>query len=146
MYEEKLAILAKLNEDLREFNPDYEETKKLISQNQEKLLESEEEINVQKEWNLMRLEMKLEERKKARLIDSRWLSDGSLECQFIDKEWESFTRLYNEDDFFSRRQKEREEKMAAINHNAEEEFRRFGYLFPTGVKREKKEKLEAIYW
>jgi hypothetical protein len=86
MYEQKLAILAKLNEDLREFNPDYEETKKLISQNQEKLLESEEEINVQKEWNLMRLEMKLEERKKARLIDSRWLSDGSLECQFIDKE------------------------------------------------------------
>lgn len=145
MYEQKLAILAKLNEDLKEFNPDYEETKKLISQNQEKLLENEEEINVQKEWNLMRLEMKLEERKKARLIDSRWLSDGSLECQFIDKEGESFTKLYNEDDFFSRRQKEREEKESIKIYNSQEEFRRFGYLFPTGVKREKKEKLEAIY-
>lgn len=145
MYEQKLAILAKLNEDLKEFNPDYEETKKLISQNQEKLLENEEEINVQKEWNLMRLEMKLEERKKARLIDSRWLSDGSLECQFIDKEGESFTKLYNEDDFFSRRQKEREEKESIKIYNSQEEFRRFGYLFPTGFKTEKKEKLEAIY-
>lgn len=81
----KLQILAKLNEELKEFNPDYQYTKHLIENNIRRVAKRGQEVNQEKEFNIIHTEYELESRKKSKLFGSRWLSDGSLECEFIDR-------------------------------------------------------------
>lgn len=71
----KLQVLAKLNEDLKEFNPDYQYTKHLIENNIRMVSKRGQEVNQEKEFNIIHTEYELEKRKKAKLVDSRWLSD-----------------------------------------------------------------------
>ena len=71
----KLQKLAKLNEDLKEFNPDYQYTKHLIENNIRMVSKRGQEVNQEKEYNLIHTEHELASRKKARLLNSRWLSD-----------------------------------------------------------------------
>lgn len=71
----KLQVLAKLNEDLKEFNPDYQYTKHLIENNIRMVSKWGQEVNQEKEFNIIHTEYELEKRKKAKLVDSRWLSD-----------------------------------------------------------------------
>lgn len=127
----KLQKLAKLNEDLKEFNPDYAYTKHLVENNIRRVAKRGQEVNQEKEFNIIHTEYELEKRKKAKLLNSRWLSDGTLECEFIDRDGECFTKIYQEDDFFARRQADREEQMKEQQRIDDEAFRRFGdLLFP----------------
>lgn len=82
----KLQKLAKLNEDLKEFNPDYAYTKHLVENNIRRVAKRGQEVNQEKEFNIIHTEYELEKRKKAKLLNSRWLSDGTLECEFIDRD------------------------------------------------------------
>ena len=149
MYYEKLAILARLNEDLKEFQDEesYKETKRLIEENEKILLENEVKIEDYSEKvnealrNEFTKECQEDEESKAKLTFSRWLSDGSLECEFIDINWETFTKVYQEDDIFARRQEEREEQKKAKIQNEEETFRRFWNLLPKGSGEKTKSKL-----
>lgn len=118
----KLQVLAKLNEDLKEFNPDYQYTKHLIENNIRRVAKWGQEVNQEKEFNIIRTEYELEKRKKAKLLNSRWLSDGTLECEFIDRDGECFTKIYQEDDIFARRQEEREEKIKASKYFEDKAF------------------------
>lgn len=118
----KLQVLAKLNEDLKEFNPDYQYTKHLIENNIRRVAKWGQEVNQEKEFNIIRTGYELEKRKKAKLLNSRWLSDGTLECEFIDRDGECFTKIYQEDDIFARRQEEREEKIKASKYFEDKAF------------------------
>lgn len=118
----KLQVLAKLNEELKEFNPDYQYTKHLIENNIRRVAKWGQEVNQEKEFNIIRTEYELEKRKKAKLLNSRWLSDGTLECEFIDRDGECFTKIYQEDDIFARRQEEREEKVKASKYFEDKAF------------------------
>jgi hypothetical protein len=98
---EKLQILASLNEDLKEFQDeeDYNFTKNLIEQNQKSLMSFEkkiekhsEEVN-QKLWEEFQEEC-TSEPEQAKLTYSRRLSDGSLECEFLSPDGETFTKVY----------------------------------------------------
>ena len=140
----KLQKLAKLNEDLKEFNPDYQYTKHLIENNIRMVSKWGQEVNQEKEFNIIHTEKELESRKKAKLLNSRWLSDGSLECEFLSTEWEVFTKLYWEDDIFARRQQEREEKIKEQEFFQGEAVRKFGHLFLIKSHQNKKEKFAAL--
>lgn len=140
----KLQVLAKLNEDLKEFNPDYQYTKHLIENNIRMVSKWGQEVNQEKEFNIIHTEYELEKRKKAKLVDSRWLSDWTLECQFIDVNWENFTKIYQEDDIFARRQEEREEKIKASKYFEDKAFTIFGGLIPTGYNVEKAKAFDSL--
>lgn len=118
----KLQVLAKLNEELKEFNPDYQYTKHLIENNIRRVAKWGQPVNQEKEFNIIRTEYELEKRKKAKLLNSRWLSDGTLECEFIDRDGECFTKIYQEDDIFAKRQEEREEKIKASKYFEDKAF------------------------
>lgn len=139
----KLQVLSNLNEDLKDFNPDYAYTKNLIANNIRRVSKRGQEVNQGKEFNIIRTEHEIESRKKARLTISRWLSDGSLLCEFIDVNWETFTKIYSEDNFFAQRQKEREEKIKESKHFEDMAFSVFWWLTPTGYD---KEKAKAFDW
>ena len=140
----KLQKLAKLNEDLKEFNPDYQYTKHLSENNIRRASKRGQEINQEKEFNIIRAEHELNSRKKARLVNSRWLSDWTLECEFISSEWETFFKIYNEDDIFARRQEEREEKIKQKVKNENETWLRFGDYLPKWVNQKKKSFFESL--
>ena len=80
----KLQVLAKLNEELKDCNPDYQYTKHLIENNIRRVAKRGQEVNQEKEFNIIHTQKELESRKKAKMVDSRWLSDGTLEVTFID--------------------------------------------------------------
>lgn len=107
----KLQKLAKLNEDLKEYNPNYLYTKHLVENNIRMAAKRGQEVNAKREFDLAVLEHDLENSKKAKLTYSRRLSDGSLECEFIGADWEYFTRVYSEDDFFCKKSLEYKEKV-----------------------------------
>jgi len=140
----KLQKLAKLNEDLKEFNPNYQYIKHLSENNIRRASKWGQEINQEKEFNIIHTEYELEKRKKAKLLNSRWLSDGTLECEFIDRDWECFTKIYQEDDIFARRQEEREEKMKASKYFEDKAFAIFWGLNPTGYNVEKAKAFESL--
>lgn len=96
---QKLQILAKLNEELKDYNKDYNYTKHLIENNIRRASKFGQEVNVQKEFFLAKAELELEEKSKAQLVDSRWLSDGSLECTYL-KDGESFIKVYEDGNYF----------------------------------------------
>lgn len=137
-------MLAKLNEDLKEFNPDYQHTKHLIENNIRMASKWGQEINQEKEFNIIRTEHELNSRKKAKLLNSRWLSDGSLECEFVSAEWEVFTKLYWDDNIFAKRQAEREEQKAEKIALQEKADRVFGGLYLKICHQDKKEKFAAL--
>lgn len=140
----KLQVLAKLNEELKEFNPDYQYTKHLIENNIRRVAKRWQPVNQEKEFNIIHTEYELEKRKKAKLVDSRWLSDWTLECQFIDVNWENFTKIYQEDDIFAKRQEEREEKIKADRVYEDKAFVIFWWLTPTGYNVEKAKAFESL--
>lgn len=151
MYYEKLAALARLNEDLKEFQDEesYKETKDLIAKNFEVMLNYEvknedynEKVN-QKVWEELEEEMN-EEKEKAKLTSSRWLSDGTLECEYLTPDWETFTKVYQEDDFFARRQEEREEKIKESAYRENQAFTKFGGLLLPTVHQEKLKQFGAL--
>lgn len=107
----KLQKLAKLNEDLKEYNPDYLYTKHLAENNIRMAAKRGQEVNAKREFDLAVLEHDLENSKKAKLTYSRRLSDGSLECEFIGADGEYFTRVYSEDDFFCKKSLKYKEKI-----------------------------------
>lgn len=137
-------MLAKLNEDLKEFNPDYQHTKHLIENNIRMASKWGQEINQEKEFNIIRTEHELNSRKKAKLLNSRWLSDGSLECEFVSAEWKVFTKLYWDDNIFAKRQAEREEQKAEKIALQEKADRVFGGLYLKICHQDKKEKFAAL--
>lgn len=107
----KLQKLAKLNEDLKDFNPDYLYTKHLAENNIRMAAKRGQEVNAKREFDLAVLEHDLEKSKQARLTYSRRLSDGSLECEFIGADWEYFTKIYTWDDMFWKKSIEYKEKI-----------------------------------
>lgn len=130
---EKLEILERLNEDLKDYNDDYEITKNLIEKNRELLLKAEQKIEEQSEITNQKLwdefcEECTRDEDKAQLIDSRWLSDWSLECTFRAVDWELFTKLYSEDNIFAKKQMERDDEMKIKKEYDEIAFRKFGDL------------------
>lgn len=133
----KLQLLAKLNEDLKDFNPDYQYTKHLIENNIRRVAKWGQEVNQEKEFNIIHTEYELEKRKKAKLMQSRWLSDWTLECEFLDVNWETFTKIYQEDDFFATRQEERENQIKQKTKNEEKSFLLFGDLLPKWTSKKK---------
>lgn len=140
----KLQVLAKLNEELKEFNPDYQYTKHLIENNIRRVAKRWQPVNQEKEFNIIRTEYELEKRKKAKLLNSRWLSDGTLECEFIDRDGECFTKIYQEDDIFAKRQEEREEKIKASKYFEDKAFAIFWWLNPTWYNQEKAKAFESL--
>lgn len=80
----RMAVLAQMNEDLKEFNPDYYKTKNLIRHNTIQMLKTEKDEPRNEMLRVFKLAEKevFKKHQKAQLIDSRWLSDGSLECVF----------------------------------------------------------------
>lgn len=140
----KLQVLAKLNEDLKDFNPDYQYTKHLIENNIRRVAKRGQEVNVEKEYNIIHTEHELEKRKKARLTSSRWLSDWTLECEFLDVNGETFTKIYQEDDFFATRQEEREQKIKASKYFEDKAFTIFWWLNPTGYNKEKEKAFDCL--
>ena len=140
----KLQKLAKLNEELKEFNKDYAYTKHLIENNIRMASKRWQEVNQEKEFNLIHTEYELEKRKKARLVDSRWLSDGTLEATFIDSNWETFYKVYNEDDFFATRQREREESVKQDEYRVNQAFQKFDFLTPKWSSQKNKEKFAFL--
>ena len=133
----KLQVLAKLNEDLKEFNPDYQYTKHLIENNIRRVSKRGQEVNQEKEFNIIHTEYEMESRKKAKLLNSRWLSDGTLECEYVDRDGEHFTKVYQDDSIFNKRQEEREEKIKAEKVYDDKAFILFGGLIPTWFNQEK---------
>lgn len=130
---EKLEILERLNEDLKDYNGDYKITKDLIEKNRELLLKAEQKIEEQSEITNQKLwdefcEECTRDEDKAQLIDSRWLSDWSLECVFRAVDWELFTKLYSEDNIFTKKQMERDDEMKIKKEYDEIAFRKFGDL------------------
>lgn len=131
---EKQWILEQINETFKEQNPDYKLTKKLINKNKQKLLHEEKQIEDYSEkvnkklYEEFEKEMSSEDLEKSRLTFSRWLSDGSLECEFLAPNWETFTKVYADDSVFAKRQEERELK--EIEQEERERFQKskFGDL------------------
>lgn len=80
----RMAVLAQMNEDLKEFNPDYYKTKNLIRHNTIQMLKTEKDEPRNEMLRVFKLAEKevFKKHQKAQLIDSRRLSDGSLECVF----------------------------------------------------------------
>jgi len=93
-----MAVLAQMNEDLKEFNPDYYKTKNLIRHNTIQMLKTEKDEPRNEMLRVFKLAEKevFKKHQKAQLIDSRRLSDGSLECVFKCEDWEIFTQNYSE--------------------------------------------------
>lgn len=127
---EKFAILSSLNEDLKEFNEDYKITKSLIEENQKTLLKNEvaiesysEKVN-QKLWEEFQEECESEP-EQAKLTYSRRLSDGSLECEFLSPDGETFTKVYTEDEFFCVKSKKYKEKIEKQKEMDEIAFQKF---------------------
>ena len=141
---QKLQILAKLNEELKEFNPDYQYTKHLIENNIRRVSKRGQEVNVQKEFNIIHTQKELESRKKAKMVDSRWLSDGTLEVTFIDVNWETFVKIYDEDNIFNRREEERKQKSKADEYYDNKAFSIFGGLTPTGYNKSKADAFNSL--
>ena len=81
---ERMAVLAQLNEDLKEYNQDYSKIKNMIRHNSIKLLKQEKEEPRNQMLRVFKLAEKeaIKDYKKSVLIDRRWLSDGSLECVY----------------------------------------------------------------
>lgn len=86
---ERMAVLAQLNEDLKEYNQDYSKIKNMIRHNQIKLLKQEKEEPRNQMLRVFKLAEKeaIKDYKKSVLIDRRWLSDGSLECVYRAPDW-----------------------------------------------------------
>ena len=84
-----MAVLAQLNEDLKEYNQDYSKIKNMIRHNQIKLLKQEKEEPRNQMLRVFKLAEKeaIKDYKKSVLIDRRWLSDGSLECVYRAPDW-----------------------------------------------------------
>lgn len=148
---EKLQILASLNEDLKEFQDeeDYNFTKNLIEQNQKSLMSFEkkiekhsEEVN-QKLWEEFQEEC-TSEPEQAKLTYSRRLSDGSLECEFLSPDGETFTKVYWEDEFFSRKSREYKDRMEEQKAIDNITFQKFGGLMFSIAHPQKLEKFKAL--
>lgn len=140
----KLQILSNLNEDLKDFNPDYKYTQNLIENNLRRVAKWWKEVNQEKEFNIIRTEHELSSRKKARLTISRWLSDGSLLCEFLSVDGETFTKVYSDDNFFAQRQKERENKIKESKHFEDMAFSIFWWLTPSGYDKEKAKSFDSL--
>lgn len=133
---QKLQILAKLNEELKDYNKDYQYTKHLIENNIRRASKFWQEVNVQKEFFLARAELELEEKSKAQLVDSRWLSDWSLECTYL-KDGESFIKVYEDWNYFLDVNKIKDEEEES-SYNVGEFIRRFWDLLPSGKAKQNK--------
>lgn len=151
MYYEKLAILAKLNDDLKcyQSEDEYLETKKLIEKNQELLLQNEVKLESYSEKVNKKLREEFEkecseELDKAKYLNSRWLSDGSLEVDYLSVDGEVFTKVYQDDNIFAKRQAEREEQKAEKIALQEKADRVFGGLYLKICHQDKKEKFAAL--
>ena len=151
MYYEKLAILAKLNDDLKCYQDEdeYLETKRLIEKNQELLLQDEVKLEEYSEKVNKKLREEFEkecseELDKAKYLNSRWLSDGSLEVDYLSVDGEVFTKVYQDDNIFAKRQAEREEKKQESIYLQWEAVRKFWHLFLIKSHQNKKEKFAAL--
>lgn len=140
----KLQILAKLNEELKEFNPDYQYTKHLIENNIRRVAKRWQPVNQEKEFNIIHTEYELESRKKAKLLNSRWLSDGTFECEFVDRNWEHFTKIYDGDSYITKKQEERKEKAIENEYFDNKSFAIFWWLIPTWYNQEKAKAFESL--
>lgn len=148
---EKFAILSSLNEDLKEFQTkeNYEQTKNLIEENQKSLRAFEkkiekhsEEVN-QKLWEEFQEECESEP-EQAKLTYSRRLSDGSLECEFLSPDGETFTKVYTEDEFFCVKSKKYKEKIEKQKEMDEIAFQKFWGLMLFQAHPQKIEKFKAL--
>ena len=148
---EKLQILSKLNEDLKEYQSeeDYQLIKYLISQNQKTLLGVEKKIEKHSEEVNQKLREEFQEEctkesEESRLTYSRRLSDGSLECEFLSPNWETFVKVYSEDDFFCRKSIKYKEEVEKQKEMDEVAYQKFGSLLFAVAHPQKIEKFKAL--
>jgi hypothetical protein len=72
------------------------------------------------------------------------LSDGSLECEFLSPDGETFTKVYWEDEFFSRKSREYKDKIEEQKAIDNITFQKFGGLMFTIAHPQKLEKFKAL--
>lgn len=149
-----MAVLAQLNEDLKDYNEDYYRVKNMIRHNTIKLLKQEKE----EPRNAMLRVFKLAEKEaiknyeKSILIDRRWLSDWSLECTYKAPDWTIWVDVVQENtsdyEYEGNREKSKawDNKIEKERRAVEKTFNEFNAYF-TGSRKQTQEnkKLLELY-
>lgn len=150
---ERMAILSQMNEDLKEYNPDYSKTKNLIRHNSIQLLKQEKDEPRNQMLRVFKLAEKeaIKNYEKSILIDRRWLSDGSLECVYrapdgtirVDNIQEN-TSDYEYDGNWEK-SKAWDEKIQKEKRAVEKTFNEFNAYFTGSRKTQENKKLMELY-
>ncbi len=113
----KLIHLQKLSNDLNWKSKTWKQILNLTNQNLKLLLKQEKlnESKTEKENRILLREFiidNIREPEKSRIVDRRYLSSWELEVVFRSPDWEFFTKIYWEDDYFFKKSKARDEKQS----------------------------------
>ena len=149
----RMAVLAQLNEDLKEFNPDYYTTRNLIRHNQIQMLKNEPDESRESMLRVFKLAEKevFKKKEKAILIDRRWLSDGSLEFVWRCPDGEIFTTNSQENtsdyeiEGAREKSKARDDKIENEKKNVTKVFNEFSMYFTWTKQQKENKKLMELY-